>query len=117
MKQTKRSEEADHAPLKDLILEDAHPILPGEIRASAGRGKGALVGPLCSRIPHDKAVVVRRAQLGPIQAPPVGKGTSKLGGSIYVWPAGQLSCGPWFLERETVSDEPRRWSSFTISLS
>ena len=35
--------------------------------ASAWKGKvrEAWLGPLCSRNPHDKAVVVRRAQVGP----------------------------------------------------
>jgi hypothetical protein len=34
------------------------------LKQPASRGMGGLVGPPCSRNPHDEAVVVRRAQLG-----------------------------------------------------
>ncbi len=38
------------------------------------RMKGGLVGPPCSRNPHDEAVVVRRAQLGTKSGHPLKEG-------------------------------------------
>jgi len=48
------------------------------------RGGGSLVGPRCSRNPHDEAVVVRRAQSGTSPGHPRGEKTSKLGRNIYM---------------------------------
>ena len=47
--------------------------------------EGGLVGPLCSRNPHDETVVVRRAQWWTKPGRPPGGETSKLGGSIIMW--------------------------------
>ena len=41
-----------------------------------------LVGPLCSRNPHDETVVVRRAQWWTKPGHPPGGDASELGGSI-----------------------------------
>ena len=44
----------------------------------------AWISPLCSRNPHDKAVVVRRAQLGTKPGHPLEREMSKLGRIICI---------------------------------
>ena len=46
--------------------------------------ESGLVGPLCSRNPHDETVVVRRAQWWTNSGHPPGEGIRELGGSIRV---------------------------------
>ena len=56
--------------------------LQGEMEKFQRKRDGGLVGPLCSRNPHDKAVVVRRAQWWTKPGHPPGGNVSELGGSI-----------------------------------
>lgn len=51
--------------------------------------EGGLVGPLCSRNPHDETVVVRRAQWWTKPGHPPRGGASELGGSILLMEAQQ----------------------------
>ena len=48
------------------------------------RVRGALVGPPCSRTPHDEAVVVRRAQLGTKPGHPLKEGNERAW-KDYLW--------------------------------
>ena len=46
-------------------------------------GEGGLVGPLCSRNPHDETVVVRRAQWWSKPGHRPREGTNERGGKMY----------------------------------
>ena len=48
---------------------------------------------------------------------PLRTDTSKLGGTINIRPAGQESCGSWFLERGTNPAELRQWLYYDVLLS
>jgi hypothetical protein len=47
------------------------------LKQSASRGRGGLVGPPCSRNPHDETVVVRRVQSGTKPGHPLKQGNER----------------------------------------
>ena len=47
------------------------------LKMTASGGRGSLVGPPCSRNPHDEAVVVRRAQLETKPGHPLKEGNER----------------------------------------